>query len=73
MMFADRDDAADSSAEVGSVVRYFRCPATVPVAVLKTLVKKKYGVPDPLRVSTSSVFCLSQIHLLSSFEVIYIC
>ncbi|KAB7501369.1 Polycomb complex protein BMI-1 [Armadillidium nasatum] len=33
-----------------NTVRYFRCPATVPVSVLKSLVKTKYRIPEALRV-----------------------
>ncbi|KAK8404860.1 hypothetical protein O3P69_001454 [Scylla paramamosain] len=46
----NKQQKEENAADTGSVVRYFRCPATVPVAVLKTLVKTKYRVPDPFRV-----------------------
>jgi len=32
------------------MVRYFRCPSTVPVSVLKQLVANKYNVPEALRI-----------------------
>ena len=50
--------AADikNEAEKQGLVRYFNCPSTVPVFILKQLIKNKYRVPDSLRVSTVNNF-----------------
>ena len=46
-------ESSPSTEDDKVLVRYFRCPATAPVSVIKILVRNKYNVPEQLKVRLS--------------------